>query len=92
MMYKSLRCVHLLCLSPHNYIIYRYMRYVNEKNNNIKTKFKSEKRLKHPLDTLLGTLCFVLGWTLFFLHNCLNSSWHRFNKVLKTFLTDFDTY
>ncbi len=24
-----------------------------------------------------------------FLQNCLNSSWHRFNKVLETFLRDF---
>ncbi len=32
-------------------------------------------------DTLL-----VPGWTPFCLQNCLNSSWHRFNKVLETFL------
>ncbi len=28
----------------------------------------------------------VPGWTHFCLQNCLNSSWHRFNKVLETFL------
>ncbi len=26
------------------------------------------------------------------LQNCLNSSWHRFNKVLETFLRDFGSY
>ncbi len=31
----------------------------------------------------------VPGWTPFCLQNCLNSSWHRFNKVLETFLRDF---
>ncbi len=30
--------------------------------------------------------------TPFCLQNCLNSSWHRFNKVLETFLTDFGPY
>ncbi len=34
-----------------------------------------------------GTLL-VPGWTHFCLQNCLNSSWHWFNKVLKTFLRD----
>ncbi len=34
----------------------------------------------------------VLGWTPFFLQNCLNSLWHRFNKVLETFLRDFGPY
>ncbi len=31
-------------------------------------------------------------WTPFCLQNCFNSSWHRFNKVLETFLTDFGPY
>lgn len=26
----------------------------------------------------------VLGWTLFYLQNCINSSWHQLNKVLET--------
>ncbi len=30
-----------------------------------------------------------MGWTPFSLQNCLNSPWHRFNKVLETFLRDF---
>ncbi len=34
----------------------------------------------------------VPGWTPFCLQNCLNSSWHRFNKVLETFLRDFGPY
>ncbi len=34
----------------------------------------------------------VLGWTPFCLQSCLNSSWHRFNKVLKTFLRDWGPY
>ncbi len=34
----------------------------------------------------------VPGWTPFFLQNCLNSLWHRFNKVLETFLWDFGPY
>ncbi len=34
----------------------------------------------------------VPGWTHFCLQNCLNSSWHRFNKVLETFLRDFGSY
>ncbi len=34
----------------------------------------------------------VPGWTPFCLQNCLNSSWHRFNKVMETFLRDFCMY
>ncbi len=34
----------------------------------------------------------VAGWTPFCLQNCLNSSWHWFNKVLETFLRDFGPY
>ncbi len=34
----------------------------------------------------------VPGWTRFCLQNCLNSSWHRFKKVLETFLRDFGPY
>ncbi len=34
----------------------------------------------------------VPGWTPFCLQNCLNSSWHRFNKLLETFLRDFGPY
>ncbi len=34
----------------------------------------------------------VPGWTPVCLQNCLNSSWHRFNKVLETFLRDFGPY
>ncbi len=34
----------------------------------------------------------VRVWTPFCLQNCLNSSWHRFNKVLETFLRDFGPY
>ncbi len=34
----------------------------------------------------------VPGWTPFCLQNCLHSSWHRFNKVLETFLRDFGPY
>ncbi len=34
----------------------------------------------------------VPGWTPFCLQNCLNSSWHRFNKVLETLLWDFGPY
>ncbi len=34
----------------------------------------------------------VAGWTLFCLLDCLNSSWHRFNKMLETFLRDFGQY
>ncbi len=33
----------------------------------------------------------VPGWTAFCLQN-FNSSWHRFTKVLETFLRDFDPY
>ncbi len=45
----------------------------------------------HSLDTLLGTLAST-GLDPFCLQNCLNSSWHRFNKVLETFLRDFGLY
>lgn len=31
----------------------------------------------------------VLSWIPFCLQNCPNSSWHRFNKVMETFLKDF---
>ncbi len=34
----------------------------------------------------------VTGLTHFCLQSCLNSSWHRFNKVLETFLRDFGPY
>ncbi len=34
----------------------------------------------------------VPGWTPFCFQNCLNSSWHRFDKVLETFLRDFGPY
>ena len=34
----------------------------------------------------------VPGWTPFCLQNCLNPSWHRFNKVLETFLREFGPY
>ncbi len=34
----------------------------------------------------------VPGWTPFCLQNWLNSLWHRFNKVLETFLRDFGPY
>ncbi len=41
----------------------------------------------HSLATLLGTLAGT-GLTSFCLQNCINSSWHRFNKVSETFLWD----
>ncbi len=34
----------------------------------------------------------VPGWTPLCLQNCFNYSWHRFNKVLETFLRDFGPY
>ncbi len=34
----------------------------------------------------------VPGWTPFCLQNGLNSSWHRFNKLLETFLRYFGPY
>ncbi len=34
----------------------------------------------------------VPGWTTLCPQNCLNSSWHRFNKGLDTFLRDLDPY
>ncbi len=34
----------------------------------------------------------VPDWTHFCLQNCLNSLWHRLNKVLETFLRDFGPY
>ncbi len=34
----------------------------------------------------------VPGWASFCLQNWLNSSWHRFNKVLETFLRDLAPY
>ncbi len=34
----------------------------------------------------------VPGWTPLCLQNCLNSSWHRSNKVLETFFRDFGLY
>ncbi len=39
----------------------------------------------HSLATLLAST----GLDPFCLHNCLNSLWQRFNKVLETFLRDF---
>ncbi len=46
--------------------------------------------LIHSLDTLLGTPCWYRVGPL--LSSELNSSWHRFNKVLETFLRDFGPY
>ncbi len=46
-----------------------------------------EERQAWTHDTLL-----VPGWTPFCLQNCLNSLWHRFNKVLETILRDYGPY
>lgn len=40
------------------------------------------------LATLNGHTLPVSGWTPFQLQNLLNSSWHKFNKMLETFLRD----
>lgn len=40
----------------------------------------------HSPDTLVRYTLPVLGWNLICLQNCFNSSWHRFNTVLETFL------
>ncbi len=49
-----------------------------------KCPFYSEKITQlHHASTGLDPFC---------LQNCLNSSWHRFNKVLETFLRDFCPY
>ncbi len=40
----------------------------------------------------IGYTLLLLGWTHFCLQNCLNSWWHRFNKVFETFLRDFGPY
>ncbi len=45
----------------------------------------------HSLGTLLGTLAST-GSDHFCLPNCINSSWHRFNKVLEALLSDFGPY
>ncbi len=53
---------------------------------------------RHPIyiHTLTGHFIrytlLVPGWTPFCLQNFLNSSWHRFNKVLETFLRGFGPY
>ncbi len=44
------------------------------------------------LVTFIRYTFLVPDWTPFSLQNCLNSSWHRFNKVLETFLRDFGPY
>ncbi len=46
----------------------------------------------HSLATFIRYTLLVPGWTPFCSQNCLNSSWHRFNKVLETFLRDFGPY
>ncbi len=40
----------------------------------------------------IGYTLLVPSWTHFSLQNCLNSSWHKFNKVLETFLRDVGPY
>ncbi len=46
--------------------------------------FKSYYMQNESWNTLTGLfILLVPGWTPFCLQNCLNSSWHRFNKVLK---------
>ncbi len=56
----------------------------------------SFKNINQSLYTLTGhfirNILLVPVWTPFCLQNCLNSLWHRFNKVLETFLRDFDPY
>ncbi len=62
-----------------------------------------ESRVRDPLGTIYefglcgpGRGCYIYIyiyiWTPFCLQNCLNSSWHRFNKVLETFIRDFGPY
>ena len=40
----------------------------------------------------IGYTLLVIGSTPFCLQNCINSSWHTFNRVLETFLRDFSPY
>ncbi len=55
--------------------------------------FKSYYMQNESWNTLTGLfILLVPGWTPFWLQNCLNSLWHRFNKVLETFLRDFGPY
>ncbi len=62
----------------------------------IKSKFFTHIHIYIYIYTLTGHFIrytlLVPGWTPFCLQNCLNSSWHRFNKVLETFLRDFGPY
>ncbi len=46
----------------------------------------------HTPGHFIRYILLVPGWTAFCLQNFLNSSWHRFNKVLETFLRDFCLY
>ncbi len=47
---------------------------------------------RHTLtDHFIRYTLLVPGWTPFAFRT-LNSSWHRFNKVLETFLRDFGSY
>ncbi|MEQ2223425.1 hypothetical protein ILYODFUR_036662, partial [Ilyodon furcidens] len=54
---------------------------------------KHEKTLTYTLTgPLIRYTLLVPGWNPFCLQNCLHPSWHRFKKVLETFLREFGPY
>jgi len=50
-----------------------------------------EQPVKDITSQFISYTLLVLGWTFAF-SAAFNSSWHRFNKVLETFLWDFCPY
>lgn len=78
---EELKWVQLFLFKLNNFLVF-YLKFYP-------VKFLPQFKLRciHSLTTSLGTRCCVFG-----LQNYFNSSWQRFNKVLETFLRDFDPY
>ncbi len=104
---ECIKCKKFLCFSLFMTISYLYMYSHTHIYNLIKYISIFKIRIKKNINdiyihiyiythTLTGLFLrytlLVPGWTPFCLQNCLNSSWHRFNKVLETFLRDFGPY
>ncbi len=72
------------CLVPRSFTVAKvwplYRKYWELFTN--KTKRHSQVYIHSPA-TLFGKPCYDPGWTPLCLQNCLNSSWHRFNKLLE---------
>ena len=58
----------------------------------MKPQASDTEHVTYSLADFIRYTLLVPGWTPFCLQNCLNPLWHRFNKVLETFLREFGPY